>query len=95
MIYDPKRYRDQLQQLVAIPSVSCAVAQWDMPNLPVIELLAGWLDDMGFRTQVMPLAQRGKANLIATLGEGDGGLVLAGHSDTVPYDQHLWHSDPF
>ena len=66
-----------------------------MPNLPVIELLANWFGDLGFKTQIIPLAQTGKANLIATLGSGDGGLVLAGHSDTVPYDANGWQSDPF
>lgn len=95
MSFDAKRYQKQLRQLVAIPSVSCAVPEWDMPNLPVIELLAEWLEDLGFRTQIMSLPQQGKANLIATLGEGDGGLVLAGHSDTVPYDQNRWQTDPF
>lgn len=95
MIFDHRRYQQQLHHLVAVPSVSCAVAEWDMPNLPVIELLASWLDDLGFRTQILPLPQPGKANLIATLGEGDGGLVLAGHSDTVPYDKNRWQNDPF
>lgn len=94
MTLDFKRYQQQLQQLVAIPSVSCAVPAWDMSNLPVIELLANWVEALGFRTQIIPLAP-GKANLIATLGEGDGGLVLAGHSDTVPYDKAGWHTDPF
>lgn len=95
MTFNAKQYQQQLQQLVAIPSVSCAVPEWDMPNLPVIELLANWLNEMGLRTHIMPLKQQGKANLIATLGEGEGGLVLAGHSDTVPYDKHRWQSDPF
>ncbi|MGM8226103.1 acetylornithine deacetylase [Cellvibrio sp. ARAG 10.3] len=95
MTFNAKHYQQQLQQLVAIPSVSCAVPEWDMPNLPVIELLANWLDEMGLRTKILPLPQKGKANLIATLGEGDGGLVLAGHSDTVPYDTHRWQTDPF
>ena len=95
MTFNAKHYQQQLQQLVAIPSVSCAVPEWDMPNLPVIELLANWLDELGLRTQILPLPQKGKANLIATLGEGDGGLVLAGHSDTVPYDTHRWQTDPF
>ena len=36
-----------------------------------------------------------KANLIATLGSGPGGLVLAGHTDTVPCNESLWQSDPF
>jgi acetylornithine deacetylase len=95
MTFDSNRYQQQLRQLVAIPSVSCAVPAWDMPNLPVIELLASWVEDLGFHTQVLPLAQPGKANLIATLGTGDAGLVLAGHSDTVPYDKAGWQTDPF
>jgi acetylornithine deacetylase len=90
-----KTYQSQLAQLVALPSVSCGVASWDMSNLPVIELLANWFSDLGFSTQIIPLPQTGKANLIATLGSGDGGLVLAGHSDTVPYDANRWQTDPF
>lgn len=95
MPFDLKRYRQQLHDLVAIPSVSCAVAQWDMPNRPVIDYLANSFADMNFNIRVLPLAQPGKANLVATLGQGDGGLVLAGHTDTVPYDANRWHSDPF
>ncbi|WP_189418916.1 acetylornithine deacetylase [Cellvibrio zantedeschiae] len=95
MTIDLKTYQIQLAQLVALPSVSCGVASWDMPNLAVIELLASWFSDLGFNTQIIPLAQTGKANLIATLGSGDGGLVLAGHSDTVPYDADRWQTDPF
>lgn len=95
MILSLKTYQTHLAQLVALPSVSCAVPSWDMPNLPVIELLANWFNDLGFHTQIIPLAQTGKANLMATLGAGDGGLVLAGHSDTVPYDANRWQTDPF
>jgi len=95
MSVDFKRYQDHLQQLVALPSVSCAVPEWDMSNRAVIDYLANCFADMGFDTQVMPLARTGKANLVATLGSGDGGLVLAGHSDTVPYDADRWQSDPF
>ncbi|MCE3252397.1 MAG: acetylornithine deacetylase [Cellvibrio sp.] len=95
MSVDFKRYQHNLQQLVALPSVSCAVPEWDMSNRTVIDYLANCFADMGFSTRVMPLAQPGKANLVATLGSGDGGLVLAGHSDTVPYDADRWQSDPF
>jgi acetylornithine deacetylase len=95
MSYAPNTYKDQLSQLVALASVSCAIAEWDMPNIKVIELLANWFGDAGFNTQILPLPQAGKANLMATLGTGAGGLVLAGHSDTVPYDANSWHSDPF
>jgi len=89
-------FQQQLQQLVATPSVSCTSPQWDMGNLDVIHLLAGWLVDLGFAIQILPVpGQDNKANLIATLGSGPGGLVLSGHTDTVPYDDSRWSHDPF
>ena len=89
-----------LNQLVAEPSISSTTAEIDRSNLRVIEHLANWLDDLGFATELMPLPERpDKANLIATLGangkDHPGGLVLAGHTDTVPVDEALWRSDPF
>ena len=93
---DLKRYRRELRELVALPSVSCATPALDTSNLAVVELLATWLDDLGFDTRLQTLpGQPGKANLIARKGSGEGGLVLAGHTDTVPYDAHSWAQDPF
>ncbi len=67
-----------------------------MGDRAVIDLLAGWIEDLGFRVGVTPVDEtRGKYNLVATLGQGDGGLVLSGHADTVPYDQARWRYDPF
>ena len=37
----------------------------------------------------------GKFNLIATLGRGSGGLILSGHSDTVPCDPDKWQQNPW
>lgn len=79
--------------LIAAPSVSCTQAHWDQTNQPVIELLACWLGDLGFACETQQVAP-GKFNLLASYGSGPGGLVLAGHSDTVPYDAELWSSDP-
>jgi acetylornithine deacetylase len=85
-----------LRELIAVPSISCSSPDWDQSNSGVIEKLEGWLSDLGFRTEVMPVpGQPGKSNLIATLGTGPGGLVLSGHTDTVPCNSELWKSDPF
>ena len=85
-----------LSQLVAIPSVSSPQADWDQSNVAVVELLASWFEQLGFSTDIMAASPSGdKANLIATLGQGDGGLVLSGHTDTVPFDANRWQTDPF
>ena len=84
-----------LQQLIAKNSISSTNPALDQGNRDVIELLANWLDSLGFATEVMPLADPRKANLIATLGSGPGGLVLAGHTDTVPCDETRWNQNPF
>ena len=82
--------------LVALPSVSSVNPDLDQGNRAVVELLAGWLEDIGFAVELMPLASHpDKLNLIATLGRGTDALILSGHTDTVPYDASAWSSDPF
>ncbi len=92
-------FDEMLTTLVGEPSVSSTSPEIDRSNLPVIEHLANWLDGLGFATELSPLPDNPKkANLIATLGEetdGKDGLVLAGHTDTVPFDESKWTSDPF
>ena len=86
-----------LTTLVSEPSVSSTSPDIDRSNLRVIEHLANWLDGLGFKTELMPLPDNPKkANLIASIGpDTEGGLVLAGHTDTVPFDETDWTSDPF
>ncbi|MBS1222209.1 MAG: acetylornithine deacetylase, partial [Proteobacteria bacterium] len=87
---------DRIRQLIAKPSVSSVLPRFDQSNRPVIDLLAGWLEEAGFAVRIEPLPGRpDKANLIAVLGSGPGGLVLAGHTDTVPCDAGRWRFDPF
>jgi len=83
-----------IQQLIATPSVSCVDPSIDQSNMPVINLLANWLNELDFDVEILPVAE-GKANLIATRGSGPAGLVLAGHTDTVPYDESRWQHNPF
>ncbi len=88
--------KHMIKQLIATPSISCSNLAYDQSNLDVINILAGWLENCHFNVRILPIPNNaGKANLIATLGKGSGGLVLAGHSDTVPFDVNRWQSDPF
>jgi len=85
-----------INQLLSTPSISCTSTLLDQSNLPVIHLLANWFESLGFQCEIQILAHdKNKANLIATLGSGNNGLVLAGHTDTVPLDEALWNIDPF
>jgi acetylornithine deacetylase len=79
-----------LGDLVAYPTVSAD------SNLAMIEHMAGWLEGLGARVDLYHDASGGKANLFATLGpEGDGGIVLSGHSDVVPVADQDWSRPPF
>ncbi|WP_324754361.1 acetylornithine deacetylase [Roseovarius sp. Pro17] len=79
-----------LRSLIAFPTVS------QDSNLDIIDYLAARLEASGARVEVMQDAAGKKANLFATIGpEGDGGIVLSGHSDVVPVADQVWATDPF
>jgi acetylornithine deacetylase/succinyl-diaminopimelate desuccinylase-like protein len=63
---------------------------------PAIEYMEQYLGAAGFRTEVLA-AEPDRANLIATLGEEDGGPVLCylGHVDTVLAHPDEWRHDPW
>lgn len=88
-----------MRALIGTPSVSSTNKSHDQSNLPVIHLLADWLENLGFKVSIQTLEnQTHKANLIATIGPthaGADGLILSGHTDTVPFDEQLWQQDPF
>ncbi|MFQ5659911.1 MAG: acetylornithine deacetylase [Gammaproteobacteria bacterium] len=87
---------DSFSGLIALPSVSSIDPRFDMSNRAVVELLADWLENLGFEIELIPVnGNPEKLNLIACAGVGDGGLVLSGHTDTVPYDELAWQQDPF
>ncbi|MDX5327637.1 MAG: acetylornithine deacetylase, partial [Marinobacter sp.] len=86
--------RDMLTRLISLPSISSASPDWDHSNEAVVRTLAEWLEPMGFAVEILEVpGMPGKYNLIATLGSGPGGLVLSGHTDTVPFDDKRWQSD--
>ena len=85
-----------LRELIATPSVSSVNPSWDQGNSEIIELLEQWFASKGFKTTVQRIpGHEGKFNLIASAGSGPEGLVLSGHTDTVPYDEGLWSRSPF
>lgn len=84
------------KDLINIPSISSTDPAWDQSNLAIINQLATWLETLGFKNEIKEVSTApGKYNLISTFGSGDGGLLLAGHTDTVPFDEDKWSSDPF
>jgi len=86
-------FKQRLDALLSTASVSAVSPEWDMGNMAVIHLLASWFEQLGFHIEIQELSPE-KANLIATLGTGEGGLVLSGHSDTVPFDEGRWNFNP-
>jgi len=85
-----ERTRQILADLIAFPTVSSA------SNTGLIGYADSLLKDLGARSFVSFDETGTKANLFATIGpEGDGGIVLSGHSDVVPVDGQNWTGDPF
>ena len=83
-------------QLISTPSISSTLTQFDQGNLAVVDILANWLQPLGFEITIKPIEGKpNKANLIAKRGTGNNALVLSGHTDTVPLDEYLWHTNPF
>lgn len=77
------------QTLVRINTVSAG------SNLALIHFIRDELARLGVASHLTYNAEKTKANLFATLGEGKpAGLILSGHTDTVPWDGQDWSADP-
>ncbi len=65
-------------------------------NLHLIHFVADYLRQHGIEAVLDFNEGETKANLYATLGpNAPGGVVLSGHTDTVPVDGQDWDTDPF
>ena len=78
-----------LGHLIGFDTTSCN------SNFPLIEFAETFLRDQGIETIRADYAP-GKTNLVASIGPAvDGGVVLSGHTDTVPVTGQAWATDPF
>ncbi|MCB5175165.1 acetylornithine deacetylase [Microvirga lenta] len=65
-------------------------------NLELIDYIRDYLADLGIESTLVLDGTGRKASLYATIGPQDrGGILLSGHTDTVPVDGQDWQSDPF
>lgn len=77
------------QTLVRMNTVS------DRSNLELIHFIRDHLARLGVTSRLTFNEDKTKANLFATLGEGKpAGIILSGHTDTVPWDGQAWTMDP-
>ena len=78
-----------IQTLVQMNTVSCN------SNLTLIHFVRDELRKLGVASRITTNRDNTKANLFATLGEGKpAGIILSGHTDTVPWDGQDWTLDP-
>jgi len=83
-----------IDRLIAMPTVSRD------SNLGLIEFARDHLAALGCKPHLVYDSARKKANLFCTLADDAAavktrGIVLSGHTDTVPVDGQDWASDPF
>lgn len=87
--------------LITIPTISSVTnGKLDCPNKELIDKLANWFNELGFKISLVEVPNtRNKYNLLATYtndsNKEQGGLLLSGHTDTVPFDEGQWTKNPF
>ncbi len=78
-----------LERLIAFPTVSRD------PNAPLMDYVAELLRASGIESVLVPNEDGSKANLFASVGGHEGGVMLSGHTDVVPVDGQDWTRPPF
>lgn len=81
---------DLLSDLIAFDTTS------HRSNLPLIDFIESYLSRHGVAAHRVVDSSGDKANLYATIGPADrAGIMLSGHTDTVPVAGQSWQVEPF
>ncbi|WP_290699449.1 acetylornithine deacetylase [Amphritea sp.] len=79
-----------LDQLIGFDTTSCN------SNLQLMAYVQGYLENLGVASQLIHDTKEKKANLFATIGsENKAGVMLSGHTDTVPVTGQRWTRQPY
>ena len=82
--------KDWLTQLLSFDTTSRE------SNLALIFTIKAYLENLGIEPTLIYNKEGTKANLYARFGpEGNGGVMLSGHTDAVPVDGQDWSYPPF
>lgn len=83
------RTKEILSRLISFDTVS------SKPNMALMDYVASLLAEAGIEAKLIADPAGGKANLYASTGPGQGGVMLSGHTDVVPVEGQAWTHPPF
>ncbi len=94
---DLNYFNNLLQHIVATHTISSEDPKVDQSNIQLIEYLRNECIKLQGSCSTMEIVNSPKKlNLLVRFGpDTKGGLLLSGHSDTVPCDASKWDNDPF
>ena len=77
-------FAERLREIVSLNSISSEEPELDQSNESVIRCLERWLRELGFDVSIIKVKEKPlKYDLLARLGEGEGGLQP--HGSQIPY----------
>lgn len=83
-------------KLITTPSISSSDKKLDTSNKDIINILSEWFEHLGFIIEIQAIPNtKNKFNMLAKSNNEDNGLLLVGHTDTVPCDERNWTKNPF
>ncbi|CAL4318091.1 Acetylornithine deacetylase [Buchnera aphidicola (Thelaxes suberi)] len=97
---DKQFFMHVFKSLVNISTISSSNKEVDQSNKKFIDVLANYLSDFNFNIYIQKIPNSNdKFNLIASTHKIENtyseGLMLSGHTDTVPCNENLWQFNPF